>query len=322
MKAAGYEPGDRTVPESDWNAVYGECGWQIVHPFWICRALFGHNLGGWVKVEAGGETMISRQKFSAGVVLNTFQDRYFMPKPDEFLYECCALDTDWQLVKKERTVKSKDEFLIKPYLLPPFHGLGLTLVSEQNCKLESQNGMCRIEFKGKHSNSHFLILTYELFKKESQVDGSKKKQKMSRMVFNSRSNDHFIFDIRFPEEGEYKLVIFGSPYKSPALRICEFKIDCRKRLEGCKLLPLDGSKLGWGPGPATLEVGLLIPSKPNGLVTVDKNDKNLKSEIKFRIRDDFVNKHEVRMQVKSITFLCKSMKCYPCLPDVCFCTIY
>lgn len=214
-----------------------------------------------------------------------------MPKPSEFLYECCALEREWQLVSEDEQVKSKSEFLVKPYLLPPFHGLGLKLVSEQKCKLESVNGMCRIEFKGKVSNAYLLNLTYELFRKDQVEDGNSK-QTIQRMVFNFRANENFIFDIRFPEKGIYKLVIFGGPYKSSALRICEFKIFCGKPLNGYKYLPLDGSKIGWGPGPATMQAGLLMPSKPNGLISV-KKDKLMTSQIKFNIRDDFIEKHEV-----------------------------
>ena len=294
-KAARYEPGDTDVPQTLWNAVYGEYGWQIVHPFWICRALYGHRLGGWIKVEQDGMNVSHKEKESAGVVKSTFHDRYFMPKPEEYLYECCAIDPPWQLVETEKEVKNKAEFLKRPYLLPPFHGLGLKLISEQRSELESKDGRCRIEFKGKRSNAHFLILTYELFQKDDTEtdDMNITKRSLPRMVFNSRANEHFYFDIRFPVKGDFKLVIYGGPYQSSALRICEFKIKCSQLMPECKLLPLDGSKIGWGPGPVAMEAGLLMPSKPNGLISVNKSDKELRSEIKFRIRDDFINSREV-----------------------------
>jgi len=69
VKAARYEPGDTSLPESKWNAVHcGPYGWQIVHPFWICRALFGQTLGGWVKVEADGQSL-HKQESARGEII-------------------------------------------------------------------------------------------------------------------------------------------------------------------------------------------------------------------------------------------------------------
>ncbi|XP_053384731.1 lim and transglutaminase domain protein ltd-1-like [Mercenaria mercenaria] len=229
VKAAGYEPGNKNVPEASWNAVHVECGWQLVHPFWVCRALYGHNLGGWVKVEEDGTTMSKKESASAGVVRNTFQERYFMPDPENFIYECYASDPQWQLVKSSSTVHSKEHFLEMPYLLPPFFGVNFELTIDPKCILYSKEGFCRIDLKGKPANAHMIMLSYELFFKDTENDsknGFQKEENMSRMVFNSRAAEMFVFDIRFPARGTYKLVIYGGPYKSPALRLCEFRLIC------------------------------------------------------------------------------------------------
>ncbi|XP_053384732.1 lim and transglutaminase domain protein ltd-1-like [Mercenaria mercenaria] len=284
VKAAGYEPGNKNVPEASWNAVHVECGWQLVHPFWVCRALYGHNLDGWVKVEVDGTTMSKKESASAGVVRNTFQERYFMPDPENFIYECYASDPQWQLVKPSSTVHSKEHFLEMPYLLPPFFGVNFELTSEQKCILYSEEGFCKVELKGKPANAHMIMLNYELFLKDTENDsknGFQKEKNMSRMVFNSRGAEMFVFDIRFPARGTYKLVIYGGPYKSPALRLCEFRLICDKEMTDRNLLPLECSRIGWGPGPVSVEAGLLIPSKLSGLIPVNPNEK--KTSIKFQL---------------------------------------
>ncbi|WAR22477.1 HIL-like protein [Mya arenaria] len=286
VKAAPYEPGDDSVSSTNWNAVFCEYGWQLVHPYWVCRALCGHQLAGWTK-----SVTDRTEGGSVGVIRNAFQNRYFMPKPAEFLYECFPNKKAWQLVEPDMQVPNRKAFLEMPYLLPPFHGLGLQLVSDRKCHLESTDGFCKIELKGRNTNSHLLNLQYELFKKGDE--DNQDKSVFPRMVFNYRANEYFVFEIRFPTEGTYKLVIYGGPYKYTALRLCEFRIDCKKTMpSSLGLLPLCCDDIGYGPGPVCMAAGLLMPSKPNGLLPVNKGDKKLTTEIKFQIRDDYVRKHE------------------------------
>ncbi|XP_060608314.1 uncharacterized protein LOC132760351 isoform X2 [Ruditapes philippinarum] len=288
VKAAGYEPGNTIVPEASWTAVHVECGWQLVHPFWICRALYGHNLGGWVKVEEDGKSIIQRERVSEGVVRNTFQERYFMPDPEEFIYECAAKDLQWQLASN---VISKTRFIEMPYLLPPFFGIGFELINdsktESKCVLECKDGFCNIKLKRKPANAHMIMLSYELFLKDQDngsENGCQKESNMARMVFNSRAKEIFDFEIRFPTPGTYKIVIYGGPYKCPRLRLCEFKIICHKGLEANRaLLPLECSKIGWGPGPVSVEAGLITPTRISGLIPVSKSEK--KTTIKFHLQD-------------------------------------
>jgi len=54
VKANKYEPGDDTLQTTNWNAVHCEYGWQLVHPYWVCRALCGQKLTGWTKDEDAG----------------------------------------------------------------------------------------------------------------------------------------------------------------------------------------------------------------------------------------------------------------------------
>ncbi|XP_053384822.1 lim and transglutaminase domain protein ltd-1-like [Mercenaria mercenaria] len=288
VKAAGYEPGDEELPVGSWNAVYVESGWQIIHALWICRAVFGHNTGGWIKVEQDGKTMSKKEKASAGIEQNTFQEQFFMPNPEEFIYHCCASKAEWQLVSPHSVVSTKEEFVNKAFQHLPFFDIGFKLTSEPRCYLESKNGFCKIELKAKPANAHMIVLKYELFKKELDDDSNKTSKTdeevdIARMVFNSRAGETFIFDIRFPKTGIYKLVINGGPHKSASLRLCEFKLVCNQEMVDRNLLPLDCGKIGWGPGPVAVEAGLLMPSKPSGLIPV--NEKEKKTDVKFQVRD-------------------------------------
>ena len=74
------------------------------------------------------------------VTHHTFQEHYFMPRPQHFIYECYAEDPQWQLLPDDVMVRSQRDFLEMPYLLPPFFGLALELVTEHKCSLTTTNG--------------------------------------------------------------------------------------------------------------------------------------------------------------------------------------
>jgi hypothetical protein len=292
VKTEGSDDGSQ--PLTSWNAVHGETGWQIVQAYWTCRAMFGYKSGDWTKVEEDGKTMSKKEKASSGTEKNIFDERYFMPDPEQFIYQCCAENKEWQLVPTRSMVSSYVEFAKKPILYFSFFDLGLQLISEQNCVLESKDGFCKIELKAKPSNAHLISLSYELYRKEPDVEPSGDKAKRNerkndgeedyaRMVFNSRAAEVFTFDIRFPRTGFYKLVIRGGPHTSGYRSLCEFRLICNQEMVGRSLLPIDCGKIGWGPGPTTKEAGLLLPSKPSGLIPVSTTDR--KTDVKFQLRD-------------------------------------
>ena len=247
-----------------------------------------------MKVESDGKSVAQRELATKGIQKNTFQEYYFMPRPNEYIYECYTDETEWQLLPPNEAVRSLDEFAQLPYLLPPFFGLGLELVSEKTCTLQSKDGVCQIQFLGQKKNSHLICLQYELFVKDTvNADNTfLHGNKLPRLVFSSRSGTSFTFEIRFPVEGEYKLVIYGGLFQSSKLRLCEFSLKCIKRKQGFSLLPIDDSNIGWGPGPQCEAVGLLLPSKTNGLIPVLSPGNKQKVECKFTINKLLMNKRE------------------------------
>lgn len=102
----------------------------------------------------------------------------------------------------------------------------------------------------------------------------------------------FTFEIRFPVEGGYKLVIYGGLHQSSKLRLCEFKLNCKKRMQRFNLFPTDGNNIGWGPGPHSEAAGLLVPSKPNGLIPVASPGNRQKVECKFTLDKLFMSRRE------------------------------
>ncbi|XP_060608340.1 lim and transglutaminase domain protein ltd-1-like [Ruditapes philippinarum] len=278
---------------SSWNAVYGETGWQIVQAYWTCRAIFGYSSGKWTKVEEDGKTMSKKGKASPGTEKNIFDERYFMPDPEQFIYQC-AENKEWQLFPPCSIVSSYAKFAKKPILHFSFFDLGLQLISEQNCVLETKDGFCKIELKAKPSNAHLITLSYELYRKKAdfELNGEKEngiegetddEEDFARMVFNTRAAEVFTFDMRFLRSGIYKLNIRGGPHTSHYQSLCQFKVVCKKGMVGRGLLPIDCGKIGWGPGPTAKEAGLLLPSKPSGLISVSTTDR--KTDVKFQLRD-------------------------------------
>ncbi|XP_060564689.1 lim and transglutaminase domain protein ltd-1-like [Ruditapes philippinarum] len=159
-KTSSYQPGDKWAYQMTWNAVEVENGWQIVHPYWICNPVGNHKQDYWIKNDGA----------DLGVNANfeTFQERYFMPKPEEFVYECWAYKTEWQLIGSNANVKDSNEFLEMPYFLPPYFSSGLELTSERKCHLKSdKNGVCVIQFHFPLAKAVTYPLQYELLEMES-----------------------------------------------------------------------------------------------------------------------------------------------------------
>lgn len=284
VKAAGYEVGNDMISETTWNAVNVESGWQLVHPFWICKPLYGESLGGWVKVDTFDETRSQNgNNQSCGIVKSTFHERYFMPDPEEFIYECCAIEPKWQLVKPSLIVTSREQFIRMPYLRPPFFGLGFRLISDQMCVINANNGFCKVVLKCTSANSHLLSLSYELKQINNVEDSSASLDdvEIPRMVFNSRAGRLFTFDIRFPKAGDYKLVIYGGPLDAPSLRLYEARIVCKRGTVDKNLLPVGCKDVGWGPGPRSVEAKLFMPNRTSGIIFVDRKSKTV--DIKFHV---------------------------------------
>lgn len=200
-----------------------------------------------------------------------------MPDPKQFVYRCHPDDAQWQLISNPI---SRDRFLDQAYLLPPFWALGMQLTSENKCSLKATDGTVTITFQTPKATANELDLDYDFLLKEGSTARENEMlnpANMPRLVTKIRNATEWKFYIQFPVEGTYRLVIYGSPYKQPLLRLCEFEITCPKGKQDCRLTPFNSGILGYGPGPACDKAGLLLPSHRNGLVSAEKDKPSILS---------------------------------------------
>ncbi|CAG2243902.1 unnamed protein product [Mytilus edulis] len=165
-KSASYDVGemDDTVLKQNtnaWNVVYADKAWHIVHPFWVCRGLVGHRLGGYVKIEKGGQAMMQKETASEGQLTKCFNKYYIFTDPNEFVYRNIPVDEQakWQLLRKPLTF---DEYKHKPYVRPEFFKQKLKLISDEDCLLVAKNGICNVAFQIPPKELGFVNFTYEL----------------------------------------------------------------------------------------------------------------------------------------------------------------
>ncbi|XP_076102754.1 uncharacterized protein LOC143071938 [Mytilus galloprovincialis] len=269
-KAGDYQPGDRDERGSLWNAVYLHDNWHIVHAFWACRSVFGKVSGGWIQLEAGGQTIAKRTEESAGTIQNSFDENYILPKPKEFLYDCHPNDSKWQLVKPQI---SRNEFFDRAYLFPPFWRFGMEMISENRCSLTSKNGEAKISFKAPLKIGNELDVWYELLLKENTSGAETdllNPENIPKLVSMIRNTPEWNCTIQFPAKGIYKIVFSGGWHNQGLARLGEFQLVCNEKIQDCKPLPFDPGRPGIGFGPVTEEAGFILPSHRNGQIHVDK----------------------------------------------------
>lgn len=219
-----------------------------------------------------------------------------MPDPSQFIYRCHPDSKEWQLLP---TPISREIFLKQAYLLPPFWAMEMKLVSENACCLHSSGKTLTLTLETSKATANAINLDYEFLLKEgsSQREDENemlKPENMPRLVAKIRNASEWNFHIQFPIEGIYKIVIFGGPDTHQFLRLCEFKIICTKRTEGCRLIPFNPGKLGFGPGPESDRAGLLLPSHRNGIITIDRNNP---TNLRFLLASDTYNSLNVETEL-------------------------
>ncbi|KAH3841263.1 hypothetical protein DPMN_114722 [Dreissena polymorpha] len=192
-----------------------------------------------------------------------------MPTPEVFVHSNWTDDNRWQLLRPEYTILTKSEFLFLPILFPAFFRFGLRLVSERCCSLESSEGKVKIWISADFNNAHRLTLSTELHLLSTECANHKLiLPHLNKLVIHSRHNDYFYIEVRFPIEGTFRLEINGGYHGSHALRLCQFRLICNRRIDDFKYIPYEPFPLMWGPGPECLPFGLTLPSKPTGIVRI------------------------------------------------------
>ena len=175
----------------------------------------------------------------------------------------------------------------------------MKLLSKNACCLHSSGKTLTLTFETSKETANAINLDYEFLLKEGSAQTEDenemlKPESMPRLVTKIRNASEWNFDIQFPIEGIYKIVIFGGPDTHSLLRLCEFKILCEKRTEGCRLIPFNPGKLGFGPGPESDRAGLLLPSHRNGIITIDQNKP---TNLRFLLASDTYKSLNVKTEL-------------------------
>lgn len=320
VKCERYEPGDiiDDGARDTWCALHVDGSWQLVHPQWVCRGTYGKEQEGLIQIDDDSflaETFARKQKEKGTVIFN---EEFFMPKPEVFIFRCYANDKRWHLIPEEKTLKSIEEFTMLAYISPPFFKFGLTLASNPYCVQPAINSTVIIEIVAPKEYVHALNLGYEIEADISEKQNTNpnknllEKGVLSRLVINYRSNDRFVFEIRLPVEGAYRFVITGG-FGTELCNLCRFKLVSTESIAEWFVAPVHPGSDGWGPGPIAEKAGLLLPTKPSGLLVVQSRQNsgvNRNSSVfyhlttlTFQINRALLRKYEYTVEVVPSVFI-------------------
>jgi hypothetical protein len=153
-----------------WNAVEIDGQWQLLDCCWGA----GHC------DERGG--------FERG-----FTPHYFLTEPDVFVNDHFPSDPRWQLLDPPI---SKEDYLQRVQVRPPFFSCGLRLVSHQSSRIDAGSRLALVI--GAPADTYLRAMLYR--------DG---RQVGERYTLAERSAEGFVIRALFPSEGDYVLRIFA-----------------------------------------------------------------------------------------------------------------
>ncbi|KAK3599341.1 hypothetical protein CHS0354_009834 [Potamilus streckersoni] len=265
-KSAAYEVGMseekcQTLKNS-WTAVYIEKGWRLVFPLWACQALVGHSLGAFTKVEEKGKAVRQKEQASSGVSIRHLNEYYFLTDPEEFIFMAYPNDKRWQLIKHPWPLS---KFADVPQCRQSYFQQKLEITSRFSGRLHTVGGECEVAIRDQQDG---LYLSYELYFNhvESGKDISPTLQ-LNRYVLVMRQDVTWIFRLRFPESGVYKLVVVGGSSSADCIDFCSFKIFCDEAKEDCQPFPAN-PEIGYGPNKETENAGIRATSHQTGIVNI------------------------------------------------------
>ncbi|XP_048250220.1 hillarin-like [Haliotis rufescens] len=278
-KSVNYEVGDKDPSDlySDWNAVYVDGEWRLVHALWSYTGIMGYDAGRWMKIEAQGQQKREKQPASKGKQVSGIKEFWFLTDPDQFVYFCLADRQEWQLLGKPWTV---DKFMDVPYFRHPyFTSSDMTLTSDHKSVLVSDGGRTVIAFE--HDTECKSDITYELFFDEKRSEGTLPDSvKLPRCVLFESTEEQKKLYYRFHVVGIYKTVIYiGGKSKLP---IVAFMIDCKEVSQNKNLFPINPD-IGFGFGRPAKVFGLQSLSESEAIVETVKNKP---CEFHFKLSED------------------------------------
>jgi len=244
--------------------VHVDGSWQLVHPLVVCRGTYGAAKDNDVRLASQLQTKHKEHK--SFIEIN---EDLFMPRPELFIYCCYATDIRWSLIPKQRALKTVKAFETLANISPAFTSLGLAFLSRPSCVQNAIGGVVNVVIQAPHKHAHRLNINYELVQ-DNEVENKKystlcHSNMLARQVIAYRSIDRFIFEVRLPCPGMYRLTLKGGIGTQNAT-LCKFSLISEDNLSSWSLHRADPPHVCWGPGPQCESVGLLLASKPSGVI--------------------------------------------------------
>ncbi len=120
---------------------------------------------------------------------------WFSVKPEEFIFTHLPEDARWQLLS---TPLDRSEFLAQANVSPPYFEYGLSLKPYSGSRIEAGS---RIEMEVTSRKRCRMMAKVQ--KGKTDLDDS--------YALVERRGDRFLIEVRFPEPGEYRLILFCGP---------------------------------------------------------------------------------------------------------------
>ncbi|XP_033751098.1 uncharacterized protein LOC117335220 isoform X2 [Pecten maximus] len=266
FKTISYDPNNnKNLPATSWNAINLEGRWQLIMPYFVCT----RRINPWFTSEPTIKGVSKDDE--RGHVFNYF---YFLMDPKQSINWFYPDDPKWQLLKRPL---QKEEYLNLPLFRSEFFELGLKLESQNSYDLHAEDGRVRIDISSSEELADEIYLWYDITLVKSSGKHNPVTHKMiihdnlQKLVAMIKQKDKWMFQMTLPIEGVYKVTIYGSVNGDDFGPIVKFRLHCDKRFDKCSMFPEDPKEVGFGPGLAAKDGGLLFPSRSNGFYPVREN---------------------------------------------------
>ena len=198
-----------------------------------------------------------------------YNEYYFLPDPDEFIFQYRAKDDDKQLLKTPVTL---DQFEDMPSVKSIFFTHGLQFDGPLMAVLHTDaNGITEVNIRLSFAKNIKLSCTLRHAESTRRDETEFRGAKLERFVFHSIVDDLALFRVQVPEPGSYLLELFVSRFDAGTLNgACVFKIVCdASGVAACPLPNCAGTE--WGPRRGEHRFGFKALTHVNGIVNVDKD---------------------------------------------------
>lgn len=183
----------------------------------------------WNAVRIGGRWMLIDCTWGAGYIeqgpkfVKRYEEYYFDPPPEQFIFDHYPLDPDWQLLPKP---VSCDEYLKSVSLKPAFFKCGLALESHRRQDVKA-TGPVEISLTARRD----LVMMAQLLRGREQIPRS--------YTFIEKDSARLKVTAAFPSPGTYTLRLFAKPEGAPGNCewVADYRIEVASLREPCQCFP-------------------------------------------------------------------------------------